>query len=93
MKKYLICLALLATLACGSDGGSKRVSPNEPLAREEGAKAAERAIRTAPGMEREKAILSIRAKEQEIRATGDSLAADAFAKAAQERLDSAGLLR
>lgn len=82
---------MLAVIAgCGSR--EKRLySPNEPLARQEGIKAAERVEKTAPGMEQEKAILAIRAKEQEIRQAGDSLAADAFASAAKEYLDSVGV--
>ncbi len=91
--KIMTAVAVLAVLAgCGSRE-KQLYSPNEPMAIDEGIKAAERVVKAAPGMEQEKAILAIRAKEQEIRQTGDSLAADAFASAAKEYLDSVGILK
>ncbi len=92
MRKILICAALLGMSACNHHEARIR-SANEALARTEGAKAAELAIKARPGMERERAVLSIRAKAQQISAAGDTLAAAAYLSAAKARLDSAGILK
>lgn len=91
VKHIAIAACLFATVSCSSN--DTQVSENERAAAEYGRADAEKAIQTDPGsMERERAILHIRANEQKIKETGDSAAAAAYAGAAEERLDSAGII-
>lgn len=94
MKYLVIFTFLIIAIACtDGDKNSRKLTANELFAIEKGYEAADSVINSTPGMAREKALLSIRATQQQIMTAGDTLAALAFARAAQERLDSAALLK
>lgn len=86
--RILISAAILAAAAACSDG---RGSAPDPAEIEEARTAAARDAAAAAAqpdgsMEREKTILSMRARESALRAEGFDLAADAYADAAGEEL-------
>lgn len=90
-KHIVIAGCLFAVASCSSNDA--QISESEYAAAEYGRADAEKAIQAEPGsMGRERAILHIRSNEQKIKETGDSAAAAAYARAAEERLDSAGIL-
>lgn len=91
MKYFILVILSLIVISC-RDTNKHQLSKNEEIAIEKGKEAAKSVIDAAPGMEREKAILSIRAKQHEIALAGDSAAASAFASAVKECLDSADIL-
>lgn len=85
---------LLALTACSTgDRSPEKYSPYRQEAIGRGRTDAGIAISARNQMEREKAILEIRAKEQRLRQAGDDAAADFYISAAEELLDSAGIIR
>lgn len=92
--RSLICLFLmtLALASCDSKPQTRVKTQNEIEAEAYGRADADKVIKSRPqSMEREKAVLHIKVKENQIREAGDSLAAAAYANAAKARLDSAGV--
>lgn len=91
--KYIVIAACLVGAAACSKPAPAQLSESERQAIELGRADAGKAIDAAPGsQQRESAILHIRANQQKINESGDSAAAAAYARAAEERLDSAGIL-
>lgn len=91
LKHIAIIICLTVAASCSSTETS--ISESEQAAAEHGRADADKAIEAKPhSKEREHAILHIRANEQKIKETGDSTAAAAYVRAAEERLDSAGIL-
>lgn len=93
-RKPIIAALLCATMAMGacSSPPSASTSSNETLASAKGREAALKALEMPSGsMQQEKAMLHIRAIEHKIRQAGDTLAADAYLRAAQAVLDSASV--
>lgn len=83
----VITLLGISCISCGNK--DHKPTAEETMAAEEGAAAAREVKATSPGsMQREKAILKIRATEEKILQSGDTLAARAYAKAAEAVLDS-----
>lgn len=91
-RHIAIAACLFAAASCSSP---EAVTTSESVraAVEHGRADADKAIEAkSDSQERERAILQIRANEQKIKETGDSAAAAAYVRAAEERLDSAGIL-
>ena len=89
LQKYVLAIATLAALGACSKANKEASSANEQLAADQGHQAAMEATQQKPGsMEREKAILKIRATEEKILQTGDTAAARAYVGAAEAVLDS-----
>ncbi len=90
-----ICFAslLLAAAACGGGGGIfSSSSPNIEAAEARGREDARKAVEApAASMQREHAVLEISSRRERLRATGDTAAASAYARAAEAVLDSAGV--
>lgn len=92
--KYLLFLALsLVSISCKESASHHTLSNNEKIAIEKGKEAAKTVIDADQGMEQEKALLRIRARQHEIALAGDSAAARAFATSAKASLDSANILK
>lgn len=91
-KHIAIAGCLFAAASCSSPE-AQTTPENVRAAIEHGRADADKAIEEQPNSQaREHAILRIRANEQKIKEAGDSAAAAAYARAAEERLDSAGIL-
>lgn len=91
--KHIAIAACVALAACSSPAPAPQQSESECQASEQGRADAAKAIEAAPGsMERERAILQIRANEQKIKESGDSAAAAAYIRAAEASLDSAAII-
>ncbi|MDE7376525.1 MAG: hypothetical protein K2N16_06730 [Muribaculaceae bacterium] len=92
MKHIAFAVCIAVAVSCSSPE-AQPMPENVRAAIEHGRADAGKAIKAQPGsQEREQAILRIRANQQKINEAGDSAAADAYARAAEERLDSAGIL-
>lgn len=89
MKKIFTAIVAACILAaCGSEAKNE-VTANERLAADQGRMAAEEAMKQPAGsMQRQAAILKIRATQEKILQLGDTAAANAYASAAGEVLDS-----
>lgn len=84
-------LALLAAMMLGACSDSKP-DANQAYAAQRGREDADKAVQARPGsMDREKALLHIRATEYKLMQATDSATAAAYKRAAQARLDSAGV--
>lgn len=95
LSRYLLLVGVVvAIVGCsGNKAAEKELKANEKLAIEQGRLDADKVINAAPGsMDREKAILAIRAREQEILEFGDTAAANAYINAAEQRLDSLNII-
>ncbi|MCC8113934.1 MAG: hypothetical protein LIP03_08050 [Bacteroidales bacterium] len=92
-EKFLLVVAVGAVMAGCHHEKARELTANELYAIQKGYEAAEQVLSLPKGsVEQEKALLAIRAREERIKAAGDTLAAEAFVSAVEEKLDSAGLL-
>ena len=92
LKHIAIAVCSVAAVSCSSPE-AQPMPENVRAAIEHGRADAGKAIEAQSGsQERERAILRIRSNQQKINEAGDSAAAAAYAHAAEERLDSAGIL-
>lgn len=94
MKRLPLAIIIAASLAAGSCAKDDKPTPDQAYAAQKGREDAAKAAKARPGsMEREKALLHIRATEHKIlQAASDSTAAKAYKNAAESYLDSAGVL-
>lgn len=91
MKKSTFIISLLAALSLSACSGRKP-DADEAFAAQRGREDAAKAVKARPGsMDREKALLHIRATEHKILQLADSAAAHAYKHAAEAYLDSAGV--
>lgn len=94
LSRFILFVVIsIAAVGCGDKASEKELKANEKLAIEHGRLDADKVIKAAPGsMARERAVLAIRAREQEILQLGDTAAAEAYINAAEQRLDSLDII-
>lgn len=93
MKKILFVISVLAAFALGSCSGGEE-SADQAYAAQKGREDAAKAAKASPGsMDRERALLHIRATEQRLHQLTDSTLARSYKHAAEAYLDSAGVVK
>lgn len=92
LKHIALTVCIAVAVSCAQQSPVE-VSDPERAAAKHGRIDADKAIEAQAGSkQRERALLQIRAREQKIKETGDSAAATAYIRAAEARLDSAGII-